>query len=89
MAVFGSHRMVLYTKELHFFTFKKWAMGREQNFQWRPELQSSAGSARFSLRAHSPALHLSLGNVLGPCTSLQIDLRVIRLSIMELQILTA
>jgi hypothetical protein len=60
----GSLRMALYTKELHLFVFEKWAIGREQNLQWRPELQSSAGSASFTLRARSPALHLSLGNVL-------------------------
>jgi hypothetical protein len=58
----GSLRMALYTKELHFFPLK-WAIGGEQNLQWRPELQSSAGSASYTLRAHSPALHLSLGNV--------------------------
>jgi hypothetical protein len=59
----GSSRMALYTKELHFLTLKKRAMGRRQNFQRRPKLQSSEGSASFTLRARSPALHLSLRNV--------------------------
>ncbi len=59
----GSLRMALYTKELHLFTFEEWAKGGSQNLQWCPELQSSAASASYLLRARSPALHLSLGNV--------------------------
>ena len=68
----GSLRMALYTKELHFFVFKDGQWVGEQNFQWRPELQSNAGSASFTLRALSPALHLPLGNVLAISTLLVI-----------------
>jgi len=72
----GLLRMALYTKELHFFPLK-WAIGGEQNLQWLPELQSSAGSASFTLRARSPALHLSLGNVLANPSSRDDYFRVV------------
>ena len=60
----GLLRMVLYTKELHLFTFEEWAKIGNTISNGGPSYRAAQAYASFILRARSPALHLSLGNVL-------------------------
>jgi hypothetical protein len=57
-------RIENHIEDIKLSTLKKFTQALGKNPQWRPELQSNEGSASFTLRARSPTLHLSLGNVL-------------------------
>jgi len=56
--------MALYTKELHFFAFKNGQLIGNRIFNGGPSYRAAPAPRALPLRARSPALHLSLGNVL-------------------------